>query len=166
MKKITLFFALLAIAAVTFCGCEWFKPPAEEGEKTVTVIIDLSGYDGEITVGEGVTPYQNKIKTIEFTTEAKRVEDLMGEIAEEGFFSYSGNKSLAGLFLTEIDSVIIEDIMSEGFFFYADDAENTNTEWGSYQFDGKTLNSTTVGVTEMPVKNGCKYAFVYTEYSF
>ena len=47
------------------------------------------------------------------------------------------------------------------WMLYTSDTENSNTAWGSYEHEGKTLGSAALGATELVVKNGCVYVWVY-----
>lgn len=161
IKKTALLLIVFALTALFF-GCELFKPKAEEGKKTITVIIDLSAYDGEITVDEGMQEYEDKKKSIEITTQALRMERVMAELEESGFFTYSANKTFQGLFITGIDNVEQDTVNNFYFLIYNDDEENSNNSWGEYNYNDIKLGSASSGISDLPVADGCIYAFVYS----
>jgi hypothetical protein len=165
IKKAALMLIVFALTALFF-GCDLFKPETEEGEKTITVIIDLSAYEEEITVDEGVQQYdENKIKTVEIKTEALRFERVMAELAEMDFFTYWANKSVYGFFVTGIDNVSQDEENGIYFLIYNNDEENSNNSWGEYNYNDAKLGSASSGISDLPVKDGCIYAFVYSAFS-
>lgn len=164
IKKAALMLIVFALTALFF-GCDLFKPETEEGEKTITVIIDLSAYEEEITVDEGVQQYdENKIKTVEIKTEALRFERVMAELTDNGYLTYSANKSFQGLFITGIDNVSQDEENGKYFLIYNNDEENSNKSYGEYSYNDTILGSASSGISDLPVKDGCIYAFVYGTY--
>lgn len=156
--------AAILLLSVIFCmalfGC---KPDAYEGEKNITVVIDMTAYEGELQVDEGVQEYEDKMKIIEIKTEALRLEEVLNELAKEGNLTFSGRRDIYGLFVTKIDNVEIDAITyTTGFFIYTNDEKYSSQQYGTYEYNDQTINSATFGVTDLPVKNGCIYAMVYT----
>ena len=47
------------------------------------------------------------------------------------------------------------------WMLYTSDAENSNEAWGTYDYEGTTLGSATLGAGELIVKAGCTYVWVY-----
>lgn len=105
-----------------------------------------------ITVSGGV---------MEITAETT-LEDYMNKLQEKKEVSFDGSTSEYGLYITKINDV--EAGMGEAWMLYTTDAANSDSEWGSYEYDGKTLGSATLGVSNLIVKEGETYVWVLQKY--
>ena len=47
------------------------------------------------------------------------------------------------------------------WMLYTDDAENSNEDWGTAEYEGKTYLSATLGYESLPIKEGCTYIWMY-----
>lgn len=162
LKKIFLF-AIIVIMVSALFGCEDFRPPkTESGEKTLTIVFDMSAYDGEITVSEDVTDYENKVKVITVTTTALTLEAVLDELATDKKVTYSGTKTSGSLFVEVIDN--ITPAANSYFLIFSDDTDNVNSAWGTYAYEDVTYSSTASGITVLPVKDGKTYIFTIIAY--
>ena len=50
------------------------------------------------------------------------------------------------------------------WMLYTTDAENANTHWGTFEWNGKTLGSAIVGADTLVVKQGETYVWVYQSF--
>ncbi|MGN0804420.1 MAG: DUF4430 domain-containing protein [Candidatus Coproplasma sp.] len=50
------------------------------------------------------------------------------------------------------------------WMLYTDDAENANTGWGTYTYEGQVLGSSIFGAESLTVKVGCVYVWVYEKF--
>lgn len=50
------------------------------------------------------------------------------------------------------------------WMLYTDDADNSNSAWGTIEYDGKTYASATLGATELIIAKDCTYIWVYTKF--
>jgi hypothetical protein len=122
----------------------YIRPPAEEGEKTVTIIV--INVDGAPTV-------------IEATTEADYLHDLLIELAAEGRLVYEFTVHLEwGVMLDRLGS-LVDGAGGLFIFSYSDDTENTNQSFGTLEHNEKTFVANGFGVSGMPVKDGHTYVF-------
>ena len=99
---------------------------------------------------------------MEITAETT-LEDYMKKLQSKEEISFKGTvDSVYGLYITEINGVKAG--VSEAWMLYTTDAANSNSEWGSYEYDGKTLGSATLGVSNLIIKNGETYVWVLQKY--
>jgi hypothetical protein len=155
-KKIGIAFLAL-VFSFAFSACELFVPKAATGEKRITVVFDMTEYEGEINVSEGVAAYTDKVKEFDVTTKAERLETVLDELVEDKKITYGGEKGIYGLNILVIDNITLSG--NQFFAIYTSDAENSDVAWGTYQYGGTTINSASWGVTSLPVKDGCVYVF-------
>lgn len=146
-RIIVLLFLLLALT-LTLVACNDGKPEAETGEKIVTLVIQNA--EGQKTV-------------ISDDTNASYVSDWLIELNAEGKITLAYTTSQYGMNISSLNSITVNG--STTFFgFFANDADNVNSAWGTYVYLEQTLSSCSYGQSSMPVKNGCTYALVYTVY--
>lgn len=50
------------------------------------------------------------------------------------------------------------------WMLYTNDTENSNTQWGTYEYEGETFGSSTLGAEELKVKSGKVYIWVYQKF--
>ena len=159
--KLTALIAVLALA----CSLMACKPEAQEGTKSITLVIDLSYVTEEIVPSEGIMGYTDQKKVFELETESKYLEDVLDELVADKKLEVSGTKSAAtGLMITNIDNVSA-DYMTDGRWIsvYCNDMENVDStsEWAqSYDYGEAKLWTANWGVTSLPVKDGLVYALV------
>lgn len=89
------------------------------------------------------------------------VKDYLDVLVKKGYLTYELN----GTFLTTMNGLTPDSTKSEYWFIYSNDDENTNGEWGTYEHDGVTYKSTTLGICDLPVKEGVTYLFMVSTYS-
>ena len=95
------------------------------------------------------------------------VKDYFDGLVEEGVLTYT----IADGMVTSINGVQNPADYSYCWMFYSDLTEldgviYSNAEWGTYDYEGKTLASCAYGVEEMPVVEGYTYAAVYQSLSY
>jgi hypothetical protein len=147
VKKLVMTLIMLVVGIGVIWGGiyvynEHIRPQSNEGEKTVRIIF-LFG-DKTIDFDE------------EITTDAEYIHDLLDELVEKKGITYELDSfgmvgklgSLAGNGTTEF------------IMFYSDDAKFTDATWGTLSFNGKTYNSASLGVNDMPVSDGHTYIFI------
>lgn len=138
-NKIIVFVLFLCVFCLVFVGCT--KTETDLGvEKTVTVIIGEENYS--------------------VTTGAKYLFDLLNEMSqrEENPIALNGSWSAYGIFITEVGNIkptesneYIEILTSD--VNYQDVTEYANTA----TYDGVTVTTASLGVSSLPLQNGCTY---------
>lgn len=113
-------------------------------------------------------PVQQEDTAIYITADSKLMKEMSGNsvkdyldvLGKKGYLSYELN----GTFLTTMNGITPDASKSEYWFIYSNDTENTNGEWGTYEHDGVTYLSTTLGICDLPVKAGVTYLFMVSSY--
>lgn len=85
------------------------------------------------------------------------VLDCMEGLREEGNISYK----ISGTMVTEINGKANTADFSGCWMLYTSDAEMSNAEWGTVEYDGKTLGSAILGADALTVTVGEIYIWEY-----
>ena len=67
--------------------------------------------------------------------------------------------------ITSIDGVSNAPDWSSCWMIYTSDSEMSNTGWGEVEYKDNVYGSATLGASELKVKNGCLYIFVYQSFN-
>ncbi|MBR2322824.1 MAG: hypothetical protein IKA54_04435 [Clostridia bacterium] len=67
--------------------------------------------------------------------------------------------------VTSIDGVSNTANWSHSWMIYTSDSEMANTGWGEVEYKGNVYGSAILGASELKVKNGCLYIFVYQSFN-
>lgn len=149
IKKLLCIVVVLVMLVAVFAACKQPTPTPEKGEKNATlVIVDTSG----------------KITKITDDTNTEYVDKWLEELNSESKITLTFVTGTYGMNITSLNGIEV-DGSSKYFAFYADDADNVNDAWGSYEYESKKYYSCAYGQSSMPVKNNCTYILVYTEYT-
>lgn len=164
MKKLTKIFAsLVAVCALcavfAFAGCgKQVKIVSTDDGKTKSAVFVASSDVMELTVQTSLADY----------LEALQEKDELQYVAENSTYglyitsvngqaeSTDANGSHGWSWMVYTDLVTIE----------GDKAIYSNAEFGTYEYEGKTLNSASYGISELPCVEGYTYALVYSEWSY
>lgn len=156
MKKFlaALFAAIAAVCVFAFAGC---KDEEKSGGKSGNVVINVESVvftaDGEVLT----------------LTDTTSVKDYMDALSKNGELVFGGSESEYGFYLQSVYST-----KAEGNAYWAvytdlvklegDDAVYSNAEYGTYNYNGKTLNSASFGISTLPCVEGYTYALVYSTF--
>lgn len=146
MKKLLISALVCASAAVAFSAACSNRSWAEEYTAEVSeglVVFTAPEIHGELSLRE-----------------------YFDGLVDEGIITYT----LEGGMVSSINGVSNTSDFSSCWMFYSDLIELDgviygNTEWGTYEYEGKTLASCANGVETMPVVEGFTYAAVYETFS-
>ena len=83
------------------------------------------------------------------------LEDYMDYLEDKGKLDYE-----------EEDGMIISingkaNTLNSYWMIYTSDENYSNSQWGTYEFKGKTLGSATLGATALPLNKDATYVLVY-----
>ena len=67
--------------------------------------------------------------------------------------------------ITSIDGVSNATDWSSCWMIYTSDSEMSNTGWGEVEYKDNVYGSAILGASELKVKNGCLYIFVYQSFN-
>ena len=67
--------------------------------------------------------------------------------------------------VTSIDGVSNTANWSHSWMIYTSDSEMANNGWGEVEYKGNVYGSAILGASELKVKNGCLYIFVYQSFN-
>ena len=151
-KVVVKLLTIVAIIAIVSClvlvGCDKLKdagkPAAEEGAKSVTILLQN---------GNGYSSYTAK-------TSAEYVQDLLVELKNAGVFAYEFHNTEYGAFMDVLGTMHPNSDNYEYIMFYHDinDAELIYPGY-DVEYDGKTYSSASLGVSSFPVRDGATYLF-------
>lgn len=101
--------------------------------------------------------------TVSGSTEGETLFEYMSDLKDKGELSFEYSDSQYGAYVTAINGV--SNTTNSSWMLYTDDAENSNTAWGTYEYEGKTLGSSALGAGSLVVVDGCVYVWVYETFS-
>lgn len=133
-SKILIAIVLVLVVSASLCALSACNKESVEVDKTV-VAFTVSAADAE---GGGT------------------LSDYMNALKSAGKLSFDASSG----YVTAINGLEQSTLENKYWFLYTDDAEYGNSAWGTYDYNGATLNSSTVGI-EQPLKAGCTYVWVY-----
>ena len=90
--------------------------------------------------------------------EDKTLKDYMDYLVSEGELSYLFSNGM----ITEVNGV--KNGTNQYWMIYTNDFEYSNTAWGTYEKDGVTYSSATLGIEELPIKDGAIYILTYQNF--
>lgn len=154
-RAFTLFTAVLAIAALlALVGCGETR---QEGGGSGNVTINVESV---------VFTASADVMTLTDTTSLKNYMDVL---AGNGELTFGGSETEHGFYIQSVCGR-----QAEGNTFWAvytdlvtlegDETVYSNEEWGTYEYNGKTLYSAAYGVSLLPCVAGYTYALVFSSY--
>lgn len=93
--------------------------------------------------------------TVSGSTEGETLFEYMSDLKDKGELSFSFDDGM----ITQLNGV--SNTSNSYWMLYTDDDENSNTAWGTYEYEGKTLGSSALGADSLVVVDGCVYVWVY-----
>ena len=90
-----------------------------------------------------------------FSFEDKTLKDYMDFLQDKGEFSYSVSDGM----VTSINGT--SNTTKSYWMLYTSDSENSNREWGTFEYEGTVYGSATLGLESLPLKEGCIYIWTY-----
>ncbi len=96
--------------------------------------------------------------TVAGATENQTLANYMVGLEDKGELTFSIENGM----ITKINGVA--NTTNTYWMLYTDDSEHANSAWGTYEYNGKTLGSATLGAESLTVVNGCVYVWVYTTF--
>ena len=137
MKKLVYVLSASVLAAcVLLCACSVKQITVLQESDDFVVLIFDSGFNGK-TLSEAMQDAKEN-EQIDYTVEKGMVISING-------INNAGNQY---------------------WMLYTDDEEFANTAWGQITYQEKTYGSATKGVSDLIVKDGKTYIWVYTEIAF
>ena len=103
-------------------------------------------------------PAEDVVITVDATKmeiEDKTLKDYMDYLVSEGEMTYEISNGM----ITEVNGV--KNGTNQYWMIYTNDFEYSNTAWGTYEKDGATYSSATLGIEELPIKDGAIYILTY-----
>ena len=92
--------------------------------------------------------------------EGETLLEYMYAMEEEGEIEFS----LSNGMITAINGTENAATYNPCWMLYTSDTEYSNGAWGSYEHEGQTLFSATLGASELPAKSGEIYVWVYQSF--
>ncbi len=86
--------------------------------------------------------------------------DYMAELKEKGEIDYSVENGM----ITEINNIENPSDFSKCWMLYTSDTENSNSAWGTVEYDGKEYGSAIVGAEMLKIKPDHLYIWVFKSF--
>lgn len=129
--------ALLAVSCFAFAACG--KKYVQQKDTAVYFTVD---------------------KDVMANVDGKTLQDYMDALVKKDQLTYSGDSTAYGLMINTVNDIKADANKGEYWFLYSDDDEYSNGDWGTYELNGKTYKSTTLGASSLPIKIGCTYVLM------
>lgn len=135
MKKVVTVLLCVVLACTLFVGCGGKNTVLKETDEFI-VLTPSDGFAG------------------------KKLSEFMDFAKENGELDYKLENSM----VTSVNGIDNPADYSYCWMLYTDDAENSNSAWGTIEYEGKTYASAALGATELVIAENCTYIWVYTEF--
>ena len=120
-------------------------------------------------VGASVLENTEKLVVFEAMLTGGSLEDAMAEFKGAGEFTYEGTESEYGFYLTSVNGYTPDAAANEYWAVYTtlgeyEGVEYSNSEYGTYDYNGKTCASASYGVSGIPMIEGELYVIAIATY--
>lgn len=136
MKKLSIVAVAIIVILTSFCLFACSDPNVNSGENVFAFKVDSADYS---------------------ITAETTVKDYMDLLSADGKVDYK----VVGGMVSEINGKSNTLDFGSCWMLYTDDAEMANSDWGTYDYDGKTLGSAILGAESLKIKDGCLYVWAY-----
>ena len=97
------------------------------------------------------------------------LEEAMSSLKEEGFLTYESSNGEYGSYLISVNGYVPDEAANEYWAIYTtlgeyEGVEYSNSEYGTYDYDGKTCASASYGISGLPMVNGEIYVLAVESY--
>ena len=99
--------------------------------------------------------------------------DYLCALKEDGEINFEAEQGDYGMYITSVEGVTQTNEGTNGYswMIYTDLTEldgvvYSSADYGTWGYDGKTLNSASYGVSGLPAVEGYTYALVYSYWSY
>ena len=135
----------------------------------VTFTFTACANDTESPIGAAVLEGSDKLAVIEASATGGSLEDAMSALKDAGKLTYEGSEGEYGFYLTSVNGYTPDADNNEYWAVYTtlgeyDGVEYSNSEYGTYDYNGKTLSSASYGVSGLPLVEGELYVLVVEAY--
>lgn len=135
-KKLLVITTTLVVIAAFFTACN--KPVVQTDTEVVITVTD------------------SVMKDIE----GKYLVDYLDALVEKEKLTY---EATSGMIIT-INGTEAKAADNKYWLIYTSDADYSNSDWGTYEYDSVTYNSATKGIAELPLKADAVYIFVISQF--
>ena len=147
MKK-TIFLAILLIVTFAFTACAG---------------------DTAASGGAAVLEGSDKLVVIEASSAGGSLEEAMAALKEAGTLTYEGSESEYGFYLASVNGYTPDAENNEYWAIYTtlgeyEGVEYSNSEYGTYDYNGKTCASASYGISGIPMVEGEIYVIAVATY--
>ncbi len=97
-------------------------------------------------------------KSSEYDIEGKTLSEFMEVLSDDNKLTFEIGNGM----VTSINGKA--NANNSYWMLYTDDVENSNSAWGTVEHEGKTYSSAALGATELVVKDGATYVWVYQSF--
>ena len=111
----------------------------------------------------------DKLVVIKASATGGSLEEAMSTLKEMGMLTYEGSESEYGFFLTSVNGYTPDAENNEYWAIYTtlgeyEGVEYSNSEYGTYNYEGKTCSSASYGISGIPVVEGEVYVITVATY--
>lgn len=119
--------------------------------------------------GEYSLEISDKLVAIQASKTGGSLEDALSALKETGMLKYEGTESEYGFFLTSVNGYTPDSNSNEYWAIYTtlgeyEGVEYSNSEYGTYDYEGKTCSSASYGISGIPVVEGETYVITIATY--
>ena len=93
----------------------------------------------------------------------KKLIEFMDYTKSQGTLDYTSDTSAYGAFIDSVNG--IKNDGNNYWMLYTDDGDNSNSAWGEISYKDKIYASAALGASDLVIKAGCSYIWVYTKTS-
>ena len=90
----------------------------------------------------------------------KKLIEFMDHVKSQGTLDYTSDTSAYGAFIDSVNG--IKNSGNNYWMLYTDDEDNSNSVWGEISYKDKVYASAALGASDLVIKAGCPYIWVYT----
>ena len=135
----------------------------------VTLTFTACSGDSAAAGGAVVLEGSDKLVVIEANATGGSLEEAMSALKEAGELTYEGSESEYGFYLTSVNGYTPDAENNEYWAVYTtlgeyEGVEYSNSEYGTYDYNGKSCTSASYGISGLPMVEKEIYVLVVESY--
>ena len=153
---------LVALSALTLASCDALDDTPENG-----IGVKMIALEGQVVAIEATQTNGTLYDALVYFKDVFDDLEYLGADA----FTFEGSESEYGFYITSVNGYVPNADANEFWGVYTDLGEYegvaySSAEFGTYEYNGKTYASASLGVSGMPLIEGYVYILAVSTYSF